>query len=77
VIDVVNDVIAVINEFDEPDLYVTPSTPREIFEQEVKEWQEYKDDNPKLWKTVYKRTVDTETLAFISLSNDTKAKIVN
>jgi hypothetical protein len=77
VIDVVNDVIDVINEFDEPDIYVTPSTPREVFEQEVREWAEYKDENPNVWKAVYKRNIDVEALAYLTISAETRAKIVN
>ena len=66
-----------VNEYDELDLYVTPSTPRETFDQEVREWAEYKDGNPNVWKAVYKRNIDVEALAYLTLSAETRAKIVN
>ena len=66
-----------VNEYDELDLYVTPSTPRETFDQEVREWAEYKDENPNVWKAVYKRNIDVDALAYLTLSAETRAKIVN
>ena len=66
-----------VNEYDELDLYVTPSTPRETFDQEVREWAEYKDENPNVWKAVYKRNIDVEALAYLTISAEARAKIVN
>jgi hypothetical protein len=43
----------------------------------VREWAEYKDENPNVWRAVYKRNIDVEALAYLTISAETRAKIVN
>ena len=59
---------------DEKDL---PLTPREQFEKEITECREWKDDNPEIWKILFKEQIDAETFAFYVLPNETKEKLWN
>ena len=54
-----------------------PLTPREQFEKEITECREWKDDNPELWKILFKEEIDAETFAFYVLPNETKEKLWN
>ena len=50
-------------------------TPLEQFEKEITECREWKDDNPELWKILFKEEIDAETFAFYVLPNETKEKL--
>jgi len=76
VAEVVSNIMDTIEEELEPDLYVEPETPFEIFSQEVEEWKKDKKDNPAKWK-LFKKNVDPETLALFFLDEEVKAKLVN
>ena len=54
-----------------------PLTPREQFEKEITECREWKDDNPEIWKILFKEEIDAETFAFYVLPNETKEKLWN
>ena len=54
-----------------------PLPPREQFEKEITECREWKDDNPEIWKILFKEEIDAETFAFFVLPNDTKEKLWN
>ena len=48
--------------------------PQEQFEKELCEWKEWRDENPKIWKILFKEEIDAETFAFYVLPNETKEK---
>ena len=73
----VDDLQDQIYSLDEPDLYVTPETPFEEYQQEIRECKEWKEDNPEMWQTLYKDELDVETFAFCLLPDSTKEKLVN
>ncbi len=77
VAEVVSNIMDSIEEELEPDLYVEPETPFEIFTEEVESWKKDKEDYPIKWKLLFKKNVDPETLAFFFLDEDIKAKLVN
>ena len=54
-----------------------PLTPREQFEKEITECREWKDDNPEIWKILFREEIDAETFAFYVLPNETKEKLWN
>ena len=54
-----------------------PLTPREQFEKEITEFREWKDDNPEIWKILFREEIDTETFAFYVLPKETKEKLWN
>ena len=54
-----------------------PLTPREQFEKEITECREWKDDNPEIWKILFREEIDTETFAFYVLPKETKEKLWN
>jgi hypothetical protein len=76
VAEVVSNIMDTIEEEAEPDLYVEPETPFEIFSQEVEEWKKDLENYPAKWK-LFKKNVDPETLALFFLDEEVKAKLVN
>ena len=64
------------NEYME-DKKTDPLTPREQFEKEITECREWKDDNPEIWKILFREEIDAETFAFYVLPNETKEKLWN
>ena len=77
VAEVVDNIMDTMEEEAEPDLYVEPETPFEIFKEDVKGWEKDKEENPQRWKVLFKKNVDPETLAFVLLDEEVKAKLVN
>ena len=67
---------ALSNEYME-DKKTDPLTPREQFEKEITECREWKDDNPEIWKILFREEIDAETFAFYVLPNETKEKLWN
>ena len=59
----------------EPDLYVPPLTPHQLYAQELAECIEYKENNPDAWKILFRDSIDTETLAFCCLPSDVREKL--
>ena len=51
--------------------------PQQQFERELGEWEEWRDENPKIWKLLFKEEIDTETFAFYLLPDETKGKLWN
>jgi len=83
-LDIVEDVVEVVDDLqqqvyslDEPDLYITPETPFEVYQQEIRECKEWKKNNPEIWQTIFKDELDVETYAFCLLPDTTRAKLVN
>ena len=66
---------AAIQETYEPDLYVPPLTPHQLYAQELAECIEYKENNPDAWKILFRDSIDTETLAFCCLPSDVREKL--
>ncbi len=77
VAEVVSNIMDIMEEEAEPDLYVEPEAPFEIFKEDVKGWEKDKKDYPLKWKVLFKKNVDPETLAFIFLDEEVKAKLIN
>ena len=66
-----------VSESHEPDLYVEPLTPLEEYKQGIiicKEWQKNASE---LWQTIYRETVDMETVAFYMLSDEAREQLRN
>ena len=76
VAEVVDNIMDVMEEEAEPDLYVEPETPFEIFSQEVEEWKKDLENYPAKWK-LFKKNVDPETLALFFLDEILHASISN
>jgi len=77
VVEVVDDLQQQVYSLDEPDLYVDPDTPFEVYQQEIRECKEWKKNNPEIWQTMFKDELDVETYAFCLLPDTTRAKLVN
>ena len=77
VAEVVDDLQDQIYSIDEPDLYVTPETPFEEYQQEIRECREWKEDHPEMWQTIFRDELDVETYAFCLLPTSTREKLVN
>ncbi len=61
----------------EPDLYVEPQSPFEVYMQEIRECREWKEDNPDFWQAFFRDSIDVETYAFCILPTETREKLVN
>ena len=57
-------------------LYTDEETPLEELNREIEEFKESYDSNPQFYQ-FFKRGVDTETLAFYSLSDNAKQRLLN
>jgi hypothetical protein len=63
---------------DDFDAFFYKSPPPAIaeFRDEVEEWKNFKEDHPGWW-ALFRTGVDAETLAFYSLSDDSRLRLIN